>query len=133
MESSLKIKISKNFARADESLLEAKTLLAQELYNGAVSRSYYAIFHCMAAAVLTKNLEFSKHSALIAAFGHQFIRENLIDKKYHKIAIDAFEARQIAEYDIFKQVNRKFAIKIFNEASEFIAMAKDFTQLLQLD
>ncbi len=127
MESSLKAKINKSLERANETLLEAETLFAKELFNGTVSRSYYAIFHSMSAILLTKNLEFSKHSAAIASFGHQLVRESLIDRKYHKIVIDAFEARQVAEYDIFKQVNRKFAQKILDEAKEFNQMANQYT------
>ncbi|MDP2210294.1 MAG: HEPN domain-containing protein [Candidatus Aquicultor sp.] len=128
MESSLKERIAKSLEKANEALKEAETLLLQKLYGGTVSRSYYAVFHATCALLLIKNLEFSKHSAVIAAFGHQFIREGLLDKKYHKILIGAYEARQLAEYDIFKKINPEFAGKIFEEAKEFVLMAEEYTK-----
>lgn len=83
-------------------------------------------FHAANAVLLSKDLEFSKHSAVIASFGRDFVRPRLVDPKYHKIFIDAFEARQTAEYDIFKVVTRQFADKIFGEAQDFVAMADSY-------
>lgn len=128
MESGINEKIAKTLSKAEESIKEAEILLLQDLFSGSVSRSYYAAFHATCALLLTKGLEFSKHSAVIAAFGHHFVREGLIEKKYHKFLIDAFEARQIAEYDIFKQISHKFADKILHESKEFVSMVNQYVR-----
>ena len=46
---------------ADSALKEAEVLLQNNLYNGAVSRMYYACFHATLALLLTKDLTPKTH------------------------------------------------------------------------
>ncbi len=54
---------------ADKSIRGARLLFEDGLYGFAVSRSYYAMFYLATAVLLTKDLNFSKHKAVVAAFG----------------------------------------------------------------
>jgi len=47
-------------------------------YDTAVSRLYYAMFYCAEAVLLARGLSFSKHQAVIAAFGQQFAKTKLL-------------------------------------------------------
>jgi len=58
-------------ARARRSIRSAKLVLADGDCNTAVSRAYYAMFYLAEAFLLEKGLGFSKHSAVIAAFGKE--------------------------------------------------------------
>jgi uncharacterized protein (UPF0332 family) len=59
--------------KAKESLKAAELLFDGGFYDFSASRSYYTMFYTTEAVLLSKNLSFSKHSAVIAAFGKEFI------------------------------------------------------------
>ncbi|MUL35547.1 HEPN domain-containing protein [Gloeocapsopsis dulcis] len=61
--------------KAYRSLQAAKLLNTQPLAEFAVSRAYYAMFYVAEALLEGEGLTFSKHSAVIAAFG-QFKRND---------------------------------------------------------
>ena len=68
--------------KAERSLKAAKDLFSEEYYDFAISRAYYTMFYCAQALIFTKNLSFSKHSALISAFGKEFIKTGIFPKNF---------------------------------------------------
>lgn len=67
--------------KAKESLQAANSLFDGGFYDFSASRAYYAMFYCAEAVLLTKNLSFSKHSAVITAFGKEFIKTGIFPQK----------------------------------------------------
>ncbi|MGA9099298.1 MAG: HEPN domain-containing protein, partial [Methanotrichaceae archaeon] len=55
--------------KADRSLRASRNLIESGDYDFLISRAYYAMFYCGEAVLLTKYMEFSKNSAVIATFG----------------------------------------------------------------
>jgi len=55
--------------KAKKYLRSAEMLLKEGDYESSVSRTYYAMFYCAQAMLLTKNLSFSSHKGVISAFG----------------------------------------------------------------
>jgi uncharacterized protein (UPF0332 family) len=70
--------------RARQSQKAAAQLLRGGFINFAASRTYYAMFYTAQAVLLTKNLSFSSHSAVIAAFGKEFAKTNLLNPEFHR-------------------------------------------------
>jgi uncharacterized protein (UPF0332 family) len=65
--------------------IQATDLLAKQGYFGiAASRGYYALFYIAEALLLRRGLHFSKHSAVIAAYGKEFSRTGDLDPKFHE-------------------------------------------------
>ena len=64
----MKGEIEKLIEKEHRSLEVAREIFDHEHYDFAVSRAYYAIFYLAEAVLLSKNLSFSKHSAVISAF-----------------------------------------------------------------
>ncbi len=60
--------------KATSSLEAAKVLLENGFPEFAASRAYYAMFYIAEAFLEGERLSFSKHSAVISAFGQQFAR-----------------------------------------------------------
>lgn len=54
-------------ARADESIEAAKELFKSGHCDFSASRSYYAVFYASSALLLNSDLEFHKHSGVLAA------------------------------------------------------------------
>ena len=76
---------------ADKSIRGARILFEEGLYGFAVSRAYYAMFYLVTAVLLTKDLNFSKHKAVVATFGQHFIKTNIFAHKFHMYLVAAFE------------------------------------------
>ena len=61
--------------KAQQSLEAAKLLLANNFPDYATSRAYYSMFYIAEAFLEGEELSFSKHSAVIAAFGREFAKK----------------------------------------------------------
>ncbi len=90
--------IERLLERARESLDVARQIFDGEHYGFAASRAYYAMFYATEAALLSKGLSFSRHSAVIAAFGQHFAREGLLSAELHSNLQNAFEQRSLGDY-----------------------------------
>lgn len=106
--------------KADESL-EAAELLSEKGYIGfAASRAYYAMFYAASAMLLSKNLSFSKHSAVIAAFGREFARSSATFAMLHRYLIDAESVRSTGDYSIETDVSFEQLESTLEHAREFL-------------
>ena len=79
---------------ADESHEVAKKLIDMGHPRFSAAQTYYTIFYLAEAMLLTKGLTFSKHSAVVAAFGKEFAKKGLLDPKFHRYIIQAQKLRQ---------------------------------------
>ena len=80
-------------AKAQRYLRSAELLLQDGDYESAVSRTYYAMFYCAEAALLTKNLTFSSHKGVIAAFGEHLFKTGVFPAKMGRELNRAFQKR----------------------------------------
>jgi len=113
-----------DWAREDA---RAARLLADEgLARQAVSRAYYAMFCAARALLLTDDREFSKHSAVIAAFGKQFARTERVPRRLHRYLIDTQDDRLGADYRIGQETTAEDAAEALRRAKEFIEAAEEF-------
>ena len=65
---------------AKESLEVAEDLFNSKPYGFSASRSYYAMFYLAEAVLITKDLSFSSHKAVISAFGKEFVKKGILPK-----------------------------------------------------
>ena len=86
-------------AKAEKSIGAAKELLEKDYFDFAISRSYYAMLYCAQALLLAKDLSYSKHSAVISAFGKEFVKSGEFSEELHKNLIQAFKERQKSDYE----------------------------------
>jgi uncharacterized protein (UPF0332 family) len=105
--------------KAQRYLRSAKLLLQDGDYGSSVSRSYYAMFYCAQAALLTKGLTFSSHKGVIAAFGEQFVKTGVFPRELGRELNKAFEKRQLGDYESASAVSDE-------DASEVVACAREF-------
>lgn len=112
--------------KAEDSIRGAKLLFDNELYSFAVSRAYYAMFYLVSAILLTKCLSFSKHQAVVASFGQHFIKTMIFEQKFHHYLVEAFEQRQIGDYEPLEEITQETAQKSIDRALEFCNTSKDY-------
>lgn len=97
--------VSYRLEQAIEALADAELLIESRRYRSAVNRLYYAAFYAATSALLTKQLQYSKHSAVIAFFDKEFIKGNILPKEYSRTLHQAFTERQQDDYMPFVQID----------------------------
>jgi uncharacterized protein (UPF0332 family) len=83
---------------ARDSLAAARLLLEGGYPGYAASRCYYAMFYVAEAFLESEGLAFSKHSAVIAAFGQYFARTSRVPVEFHRFLLESQELRHAADY-----------------------------------
>jgi uncharacterized protein (UPF0332 family) len=83
---------------ARDSIAAAKLLLDGGFPGYAASRAYYAMFYVAEVFLEGEGLSFSKHSAVIAAFGQRYAREGKVPVEFHRYLLEAQELRHSGDY-----------------------------------
>lgn len=104
-------------AKARDNLRAAQLLADEGLYDFAVSRAYYTF-------LLSENLPFSKHSAVISKFGEYFAQPGLVPSQFHRYLIQAEQSRVRADYDAAFKASAIEATEQINRAAEFISLGE---------
>lgn len=113
-------------AKAEQSIGAAELLLKDGYVDFAASRSYYAMFYAIEAVLLSRDLSYSKHSAVIAAFGKEFVKTGSFDSCFHRYLLDAFDLRNAGDYGIMHAVGEDQAKRVINEARELLAAVNGY-------
>ncbi|MEB3175419.1 MAG: HEPN domain-containing protein [Cyanobacteriota bacterium] len=108
--------------KAHKSLEAAEELGKLGHSDFAISRAYYTMFYIASAFLESKELSFSKHSAVISAFGKYFVKTQIIESKYHRYLIEAERARCQADYDTDIEFSE-------HELNDYLQRAQEFLEL----
>jgi uncharacterized protein (UPF0332 family) len=109
--------------KAQQSLEAAKLLLTNNYPDYATSRAYYSMFYIAEAFLEGEGLSFSKHSAVIAAFGREFAKPQRVPTEFHRFLIEAQELRTTGDYGQLNAVTADQATEQINHAEQFLALA----------
>ena len=71
-------------------------------------------------------MQFSSHSAVIAAYGKEFAKTRILDPKFHSRIIIAERRRETGHYGVENSVTQEEALESFQWAEEFIQATKDY-------
>jgi uncharacterized protein (UPF0332 family) len=112
--------IAANLERAEKSIRAAKELASGGYYDFVASRAYYAAFYAAMAVLLHEELEFSKHSGVIASIHRRFVKTGKLDKKYGKDLNWLFELRGVGDYGVTVHVSQQDAEKAIQAAEGFL-------------
>ena len=109
--------------KAQQSLEAAKLLLTNNYPDYATSRAYYSMFYITEAFLEGEGLSFSKHSAVIAAFGREFAKPQRVTQDFHRFLIEAQELRTTGDYGQLNAVTAEQATEQIDHAEQFLALA----------
>lgn len=112
--------------KAKQTLDAAKMLLANNFNDSAASRAYYCMFYLAEAVLLTKNLTFSSHSAVISRFGQEFSKTQLLPSVFHRFLIDAQDLRNIGDYGGLNAVTAEQASQQIQNAEQMLIEIEQF-------
>ena len=78
------------------------------------------MFYVAEALLNEKDLQFSKHGGVHGAFGEHFIKTGLLDPKFHRWLLDAFDQRIEGDYGIEIVAIPQDVNELLNQAREFL-------------
>ena len=116
--------ITANLQRAEASIRAAKELASKSYYDFVASRAYYAAFYAATALLLSKELEFSRHSGVIASIHQRFVKTGKMDKRHGKDLNWLFELRGVGDYGATIHVSQQDAVRAIEIAEDFLETTK---------
>lgn len=111
--------------KARRTVRSAEVLVADGDPESAASRAYYAMFYVAKALLEAKGVVPRKHSGVQHAIWEHFIKPGLLDNRYHRWLIDAFDQRLQSDYGYASVVGGEDVIETLAQAREFLAAAEE--------
>ena len=115
---------------AQEKLESAEILLNAGKYKDSIGRSYYAIFSAVRAILALNQVDFSKHTGVIAYFQKEYVKTKKFEVKYSKYLQAAFQIRNVCDYDDFYIASKQDAVLQMQQAKEFLDAVKVYLEEL---
>ncbi len=84
------------------------------------------MFYLAEALLYSKGLEFSSHSAVIAAYGKEFAKTEKLNPEFHRRLIIVERRRAIGHYGEENSVSDEDALESFQWAEEFKQAARNY-------
>ncbi len=112
--------------KARRSLKTAERESALGNLDFAANRIYYAAFYAVTAALMHKGLKFKKHSAVRAAFHKEFIKSEILPKKYGFLYDTIMQDREAADYLTFISIEEEVLRQEITEVEELISLLETF-------
>lgn len=124
----MKEEARKLLEKAERSLKAAEILIKAGDAEFAAGRAYYAMLHAAQALLREKGLQYRKHSGVHAAFGEHFAKTGVIDPKYHRWLLDAFDERLRGDYDFQTVFDIEDVSLWVEQAREFLAEVRNYLE-----
>ena len=115
--------------KSEQSIAAAEHLQSDGYAEFAASRAYYAMFYAAEALLSEQGRRFRKHSGVHAAFGVHFAKSGLLDAKFHRWLLDAFDKRVMGDYGVDEVLARGDADILIEQAREFLAAARAYLNI----
>lgn len=96
----MKAETQKLMSKAARAIDAAEDLLDRGDLDFAASRAYYAMFYVASALLSERGLQARKHGGVHALFGQAFALTGVLDRKYHRWLLDAFDKRIQGDYGV---------------------------------
>ena len=110
--------------KAARAIRAAETLLRESDADFAAGRAYYAMFYAAEALLFERGLQFRKHGAVHGAFGEHLVRSGILDSRFHRWLLDAFDVRIQGDYGVDAVVTLEEARAMIDQARDLLREAE---------
>jgi uncharacterized protein (UPF0332 family) len=94
--------------------------------DSAVSRLYYAMFHCAQVLLDAKGLRFRNHRGVIAGFSEHFVKTGDLPVSMGRALRAAYDQRAIGDYDAMSHVTPDTVDNVLAKARDFLENTKSY-------
>lgn len=112
--------------QAKENLIEAEALYNINRYKGASNRAYYAIFHAIKSILALEEVDFKKHSSVIAYFNKEYISKEIFSRELGKKISEARFYREKSDYVDFYIITKEECESQIETARETIKSIEEY-------
>jgi uncharacterized protein (UPF0332 family) len=112
--------------KAKECLCVAKENFANKHFSDSTNRAYYAVFHSIRAILILDNLDYKRHSAVIAKFRELYIKTEIFPHEMSYIIGQAFQIRNSSDYDDLYIVTSDQAEKQIEDAEWVVSRVTQY-------
>jgi len=122
----MKLEVEILLDKAKRSQRTAELMFREKEFDFAGSRAYYTLFYVAQALLLERGLAFSSHAAVIANFGKEYAKTNMLSSNLHQYLIKAQDRRNIGDYGIGEHLSEEDVREMLAWGKEFIKTAEKF-------
>ena len=115
---------------ADEKLRAASLLVVGGAWGDASSREYYAAFHAISAALLSRDETYARHAQVLGAFNRAFVHSGHFPKEFTALLTRLFENHQSGDYDVLPGVTEAEARQDVADAQRIVEAIRSFLSSL---
>ncbi len=112
----VKYRLSRAFETFDDALL----LSANQKWNSAINRLYYAAFYAVSALLLLENQSSFTHNGVKISFSERFIKTGRLDVSSGKLYAQLFAWRQKGDYDDLIDFDEKTVLPYLEPVKDLI-------------
>ncbi|MDX9769440.1 MAG: HEPN domain-containing protein [Tenuifilaceae bacterium] len=120
MKEALENHIKYRIERAWDTLDDARILAANNKWNSAINRLYYATYYAVMALLLKNGLKTGTHNGAKTNFTKHFIKTEIIEKELGTLYAQLFTWRQKGDYDDLFDFNENKVMPLFEPTEKFI-------------
>ena len=128
MNEGIKEYVRQELKKAEQALKAAQNLLADELYDDAVSRAYYAVFHSARAALKIKGIETVSHKGLISQFALHLVKAGEVEEEHGDILRQIKEDRETGDYEPLVTFGSEEATQLVGSAGRFLTRLREWIE-----
>jgi len=116
--------IAYRMQRAEDSLKAAKIMCDKHMLSFAMNRIYYAMFYSVQAALILKDVSFSKHGQVKAYMNRELVKTGILPLSLGRVFNKAFEYRQKFDYVDFAEPDQELVQSYLKQGREFLDVIK---------
>lgn len=95
-------------------------------FDFASSKAYYAVFHLMQAALLSRGLSYSKHAGVASGFSEQFVKSGIFPRDFGAWVQRLRRDREIGDYGYEVRVSEEDAKEDIRLAQEIVRVVEEY-------
>ena len=118
MDTNLLIKLQTE--KAHRFLQEADDMVLHKRWDLAANRFYYAGYHIVHAAFITRNIATKTHDGTLTELGRQFIMTGQLDKKYGRFFARMIQLRIKADYNSIADITEDEVLELAPLSHDFV-------------
>jgi uncharacterized protein (UPF0332 family) len=122
--------IRRMFAKARDKMETARMNFENGKFDDAVSRSYYAVFFAISAALFSGRFSFSPYSQGNGGFNREFVKTGFFPASFTKMIKLMFNERQTGDYDFDSWIDEQTAEESIENAETIISGIEKYLDTL---
>lgn len=118
--------IAQDLRQSELAMKAARLLRDAGLYNDALSRLYYALYHVTIALLLTESVEPRRHRAITSLLSGHFLPSGTLTAEDIAVVSKAQTYRDLADYERAWDATAAIADEAFASVEPLIARIREF-------